>query len=65
LELELEKGWLSFSACASKWENSSRGRIMAEARLYSLRENSLFLVLGGAAVHRCDNQFVFSTGFSR
>jgi hypothetical protein len=30
------------------------------------RKNSIPpLPLGGAAVHRCDNQFVFSTGFSR
>jgi hypothetical protein len=25
----------------------------------------LTLILGGAAVHRCDNRLVFSAGFSR
>jgi hypothetical protein len=35
-------------------------------RLYSSLKNSiLLLLLGGAAVHRCDNQLVFSDGFSR
>jgi hypothetical protein len=34
--------------------------------LYRVLKNSiLFLLLGGAAVHRCDNRLVFSDGFSR
>jgi hypothetical protein len=30
-----------------------------------IAEKILSLVLGGAAVHRCDNRIVFSGGFSR
>jgi hypothetical protein len=34
------------------------------ASLYSLRKNSmLHLILGGAAVHRCDKRPVFGAGF--
>jgi hypothetical protein len=42
------------------------GKSYSQARLYSLRKNSMLrLILGGAAVHRCDKRPVFSTGFSR
>jgi hypothetical protein len=35
-------------------------------RLYSLLKNApLSLLLGGAAVHRCDKSPVFNDGFSR
>jgi len=33
---------------------------------YSLRKKSMrYLILGGAAVYRCDHQPVFNNGFSR
>jgi hypothetical protein len=36
------------------------------AALHGLREKSLLpLILGGAAVHRCDNRLAFNAGFSR
>jgi hypothetical protein len=36
------------------------------ASRYSLRKNSiLVLLLGGAAVYRCDKHLIFSAGFSR
>jgi len=35
-----------------------------QRRLYRLRKNSiLFLLLGGAAVHRCDTSLVFGDGY--
>jgi hypothetical protein len=41
-------------------------RVLGRARLHSLRKNSLLqLLLGGAAVYRCDNWFIFIDGFSR
>jgi len=40
--------------------------VLGRARLYSLLKNSaLPLLLGGAAVYRCDKWFVFNAGFSR
>ena len=37
-----------------------------KARFHSLQKNSLlFLLLGGAAVHRCDTCLILSAGFSR
>lgn len=39
---------------------------LARAQLHRLREKSILRwILGGAAVHRCDKQIVFSIGFSR
>ena len=41
-------------------------RFFEGARLHRLLKDSiLFLLLGGAAVHRCDHWLVFSDGFSR
>jgi hypothetical protein len=41
-------------------------RAALRGRLHRLLQNStLSLILGGAAVHRCDNRLVFSAGFSR
>jgi len=40
--------------------------ILGGAALHNLRKNSMrYLILGGAAVYRCDKQPVFSDGFSR
>jgi hypothetical protein len=33
--------------------------------LQAAEKSLLHLILGGAAVHRCDNRLLFSTGFSR
>ena len=48
-----------------KGQSPHFGRVLA-ARLNGLRKKSvLHLILGGAAVYRCDNPPTFSTGFSR
>jgi hypothetical protein len=39
--------------------------VLGSARLYSLRKNSvLHLILGGAAVHRCDNWIVLNAALA-
>jgi len=39
---------------------------LGKCGLYRVLKNSiLFLLLGGAAVHRCDNWLAFNDGFSR
>jgi hypothetical protein len=46
--------------------NSESGAAREGHDFYSLRKNSLLqLLLGGAAVYRCDNWFIFIDGFSR
>jgi len=50
-------GWSASSAAINS---------LFSLRLYRLLKNSiLFLLLGGAAVYRCDNWLAFNDGFSR
>ena len=42
------------------------GSTFCKERVHSLRKNSMLnLILGGAAVYRCDNGLIFNVGFSR
>jgi hypothetical protein len=52
------------TACSILW--SANDKDSAAKSLNSLPKNSIFvMLLGGAAVYRCDKRLILSAGFSR